>query len=119
MVAYATLFGLAFGSFANAAIDRIPRGISLVGRSHCDGCDRALRAWELIPVVSFAILRGICGSCSGAIGIRTLIVEVACALSCAAAFAAFSVPVAFAVSGAVIGVLISGGVVMEKRGLKA
>ena len=119
IVAYAALFGLAFGSFVNAAIDRIPRGLSLTGRSHCDGCSRALRAWELIPILSYAMLRGRCGSCSNAIGLRTPLIEISCAVWCAAAFAALSTPAAVAVSVAFVAVVLTVGVAIEKRGLKS
>ena len=119
IVAYAALFGLAFGSFVNAAIDRIPRGISLIGRSHCDGCSRALRAWELIPVLSYAMLRGRCGTCDGTIGLRTPLVEVACALSSAAAFATLPAVAAMGASVAFVATILTIGVAIEKRGLKS
>src|SRR3990172_4893202 len=86
-VAYAALFGLAFGSFINAAIDRLPRRRSLNGRSACDGCGRVLRAWELVPVLSYVALRGRCGSCRASIGVRTPVVEGGTGVAFAMAFA--------------------------------
>ncbi len=117
IVAYAAVFGLAFGSFVNAAIDRIPRGVSLFGRSHCDGCSRALHAWELLPVLSYALLRGRCGSCDSAIGPRTPLVEIISALTCAAAFAVLPTLIAGGVSVAFVAVILATGVAFERRDL--
>lgn len=47
------LLGLIVGSFLNVVIDRVPRGESLLGRSHCDSCGKKLKWVHLIPVVSF------------------------------------------------------------------
>ncbi len=118
-VAYAALFGLAFGSFVNAAIERIPRGESLMGRSHCDGCSRVLHAWELIPVLSYAALRGRCASCSRSIGMRTPVVELGCALMFAAAFSLLPVLAAAAASAASVAIAVAAGVTLEKRSLRS
>lgn len=112
---YAALFGLAFGSFVNAAIERIPRRESLNGRSHCDGCSRSLRAWELIPVLSYAVLRGRCSSCDAAIGLRTPLVESLCAAAFVAAFWSLDAPAAIAASGTFVAVAVVLGVALEKR----
>jgi leader peptidase (prepilin peptidase)/N-methyltransferase len=118
-LAFAALFGLAFGSFVNAAIERIPRGESLNGRSHCDGCRRPLRAWEMIPVLSYLLLRGQCRSCGDAIGVRTALVEVLCAAVFYAAFWALAAPAAVAASGGFVAIVIAVGVMLEKRGLRS
>ena len=112
---YAALFGLAFGSFVNAAIERIPRRESLTGRSHCDGCSRPLRAWELIPVLSYAVLRGHCASCGAAIGLRTPLVESLCAAAFVAAFWSMDARAAIAACGAFVAVAVALGVALEKR----
>lgn len=58
------LFGLAIGSFLNVLIDRLPRGENvLTGRSRCDHCKRALRWFELVPLLSFILQRGRCRRC--------------------------------------------------------
>src|SRR3990167_9588500 len=72
--------GLAFGSFANVLIDRVPAGRSIRGRSACDRCRRSLRWWELVPVVSAILLRHRCATCSGAIAVRNTLVEIAAAV---------------------------------------
>lgn len=79
--ALAVLAGLAIGSFLNVVVDRLPRGESLLRPgSHCAACGRRLAAWELVPLLSFAWLRGRCRSCGAAIGWRTPLVEAASAL---------------------------------------
>jgi prepilin signal peptidase PulO-like enzyme (type II secretory pathway) len=116
---YAAMFGLAFGSFVNAAIERIPRSESLNGRSHCDGCKRDLRAWELIPVLSYLLLRGRCSSCSAAIGLRTPVVEIGCAAAFVASFAALPLPAAVALSAGFVGLVVAVGVALVKRGMQS
>lgn len=64
--ALAVLFfvmGLVMGSFGNVLIYRVPERRSVGGRSHCPGCGKTLRVWELIPVLSFLFLRGKCARC--------------------------------------------------------
>ncbi|MFC1944183.1 prepilin peptidase [Chloroflexota bacterium] len=64
------------GSFLNVCIDRLPRDQSLLGPpSHCPACGKRLGVFDLIPVVSYLLLRGRCRGCGAAIGRRTLIVE--------------------------------------------
>ncbi len=111
---YAALFGLAFGSFVNAAIERLPRRESLNGRSHCDGCSRPLRAWELIPVLSYAVLRGRCASCGASIGLRAPLVESMCAAAFVAAFWSLDAPAATAACGGFVAVAVGLGVALER-----
>lgn len=72
--------GLVAGSFANACIYRLPRGISLAEprRSFCPACGTPLKWWWNVPVVSFVALRGRCGACGQRIGWRYPVVEVIC-----------------------------------------
>lgn len=62
------LLGVVFGSFTATVAIRWPAGRSVMaGRSSCDGCGRTLTASELVPLVSFALLRGKCRTCSAPI----------------------------------------------------
>lgn len=62
------ILGLVFGSFIATLALRWPQGRSaLQGRSACDNCDKALRAHELVPLVSYALQRGRCRGCGGRI----------------------------------------------------
>lgn len=71
--------GLIAGSFLNAAIYRLPLGISLAHPgSHCPGCGHRLRFWENLPVISYTAQRGRCRHCKVRIGLRYLAVEILC-----------------------------------------
>lgn len=65
----AAVLGAIVGSFLGAALVRLPAGRSVVaGRSACDHCGTALAVQDLVPLLSFALLRGRCRTCGGAIG---------------------------------------------------
>jgi leader peptidase (prepilin peptidase)/N-methyltransferase len=73
---FATLFGLAWGSFLNVVIHRVPRGQSLVRpASHCPGCGAPIRGYDNIPLVSYLLLRGRSRCCKTRISPRYLAVE--------------------------------------------
>ncbi len=69
------LFGLIIGSFLNVVIYRLHTGKSLQGHSHCLSCGTTLRAYELVPLVSYLLLRGRCRSCGCYIPVRYFVVE--------------------------------------------
>jgi leader peptidase (prepilin peptidase)/N-methyltransferase len=78
---FAALFGLAFGSFLNVCLSRWPHGESIVyPHSHCRTCDRPLKWWENIPVLSWLALRGRCRTCRALIGLRYMLVEASIAI---------------------------------------
>lgn len=58
------LFGLVFGSFYNVVGLRVPKGESIVSPpSHCTVCERRLTPIDLIPVLSYLVLKGRCRKC--------------------------------------------------------
>jgi len=74
------VIGIAFGSFFNVLIDRIPNGESIVrGRSHCDHCRQTLAWYELVPVLSWGIQSGRCRRCRRRISVQYPLVEAAAA----------------------------------------
>ena len=79
MIAAAVLLfglGLVVGSFLNVCIYRLPREESIAWpASHCTTCNRTLRWYENVPVVSWALLRGRCRTCGSRISTRYPIVE--------------------------------------------
>ncbi len=71
------LLGLSVGSFLNVLIDRLPRDESVLkGRSYCESCRKILKWYDLIPVISFIILKGRCRYCRSPISVYYPIVEV-------------------------------------------
>ena len=70
------LLGLAISSFLNVCIDRLPERASIVSPpSHCPACGRRLAPFDLIPLVSYLLLRGRCRNCGAPIPRRVLLVE--------------------------------------------
>ncbi len=56
------------GSFLGVVIRRLPLGLPItLARSACEGCGRALPARDLMPLLSFAALRGRCRFCRAGI----------------------------------------------------
>lgn len=90
LVAVAALYGLVIGSFLNAVVYRVPRKESLNTRSHCPRCNRMIRAWDNIPVLSWLLLRGKCRDCGLPIHWRYPAVELAGAASFAGVVAYFA-----------------------------
>lgn len=70
------VLGLCIGSFLNVAIDRLPWGRSLSGRSHCDYCKKTLSIIDLIPFVSFFLQKGKCRYCKKPISFYYPLVEI-------------------------------------------
>lgn len=69
------LLGLSIGSFLNVLIDRLPKGRTIWGRSQCDYCNKKLRWYELIPIVSYIIQKGRCRRCHKRLSIQYPLVE--------------------------------------------
>jgi len=98
------VLGLAIGSFLNVVIYRLPvmlerqwraqceelvdegavRALPLAGapafnlvtpRSQCPSCHAPIAAWQNIPLLSWAILRGRCGNCRAQISLRYPLIE--------------------------------------------
>ena len=70
------LFGLAFGSFLNVCIYRLPRGLSVVApRSACPKCKQPIAFYDNLPVLSWLILGGRCRHCKTKITPRYLLIE--------------------------------------------
>ncbi len=96
----AAWMSLAVGSFLNVVIYRLPVMLErqwqsqarevlqqqpaaespaafnlMVPRSRCPHCGHQISAWQNIPIISWLILKGRCGSCSARISVRYPIVE--------------------------------------------
>jgi len=75
------LIGLAFGSFANVIIYRLPLNKSIIKPpSACVSCNRQLTIIDLIPVLSWLVLRARCRTCKAKISVRYPLVELICGL---------------------------------------
>ena len=75
-------FGLAWGSFLNVVIYRLPLRMSLFKpSSSCPHCNEKIKFYDNIPVLSFLLLRGKCRHCKGKISLRYPLVELLTAVS--------------------------------------
>ena len=90
------LLGLITGSFLNAVIHRLPRGISLLNpsRSFCPRCGKTIPWHENLPVASWILLRGRCSGCALPIAIRYPLVELLTAGLYLLAWGRFGLPLA-------------------------
>lgn len=78
LLVVAFIGGAVVGSFLNMLIWRLPRGESIIfPPSHCPKCNARLHALDLIPILSYIMLRGRCRYCGERIEPRYLIVELA------------------------------------------
>jgi leader peptidase (prepilin peptidase)/N-methyltransferase len=103
LIGGAALLGLVIGSFLNVVIHRLPLmmerdwqleaaqlrnepepdlpAISLMKpASRCPHGQHRIRAWENVPLVSYAVLRGRCSACKAPISIRYPLIEAATAV---------------------------------------
>jgi leader peptidase (prepilin peptidase)/N-methyltransferase len=70
------VFGLIIGSFLNVCIYRIPRNMSIImPSSRCPACNKPIKAWDNIPVISYILLGGKCGYCKKKISLKYPLVE--------------------------------------------
>ncbi|MCX5749502.1 MAG: prepilin peptidase [Candidatus Saganbacteria bacterium] len=70
------VLGLVTGSFINVCVYRLPRCLSIVyPPSNCPACGHRLAFFDLIPALSFLLLRGKCRYCKNRISARYLVVE--------------------------------------------
>jgi leader peptidase (prepilin peptidase) / N-methyltransferase len=76
MIVFAVVAGLVIGSFLTVVVDRVPRGESVVAPpSRCGSCGLRLGPLDLVPVLSWAALRGRCRQCGAKIGIEPIVLE--------------------------------------------
>ena len=94
------LLGLVVGSFLNVVIHRLPKMMErdwlqqaremlhpdqshveqpvynlVLPHSHCPHCQTEIKPWQNLPLISYALLRGRCGSCRERISARYPLVE--------------------------------------------
>ncbi len=88
LIVFAVVAGLLVGSFLTVVVERVPDGGSVMAPpSRCDSCDLRLGPLDLVPVVSWLVLRGKCRRCGASIGVGVIVIE----LGTAALFALFAV----------------------------
>ena len=101
------IFGLAIGSFLNVLIYRLPRDKKFVfGRSFCPACQKPIRFYDNIPVLSFLILGGKCRDCKARISIRYPLVEILNGLAYLFFYSEYGLDLDFVIYGLLASALI-------------
>lgn len=87
---YVTVMGFVIGSFLNVCIYRIPLHLNIAkGRSFCPSCHTTLKAYDMVPIFSYLILRGKCRKCKAPISVQYPLVEALTGILFLAAFLAY------------------------------
>ena len=79
----AFFFGGALASFLGVVIERVPKGESINGRSHC-ACGRQLKWYENVPVIGWLAIGGKTKCCNTKLPVWYLIFEIGLGLITAA-----------------------------------
>jgi len=103
------VFGACAGSFLNVVISRLPQKGAFLSkaRSHCPKCGAVIRSYDLIPVLSFILLKGRCRDCRRLISPRIPLVELAGALSAVVCFIYFGLTIRLILAFGVIMILLA------------
>lgn len=102
------LFGACIGSFLNVVIYRLPNGNFLSeARSYCPDCKERLKWYDLLPIVSYAMLRGRCRYCKKRISLRYPLVETAGALLAVLCYMRFGFTIGTVLSFGVSAILLA------------
>lgn len=114
---FSFLFGITIGSFLNVCIYRIPAGLSVAeGRSFCPCCKKQLKSLDMIPIVSFLLLRGKCRFCKHPISVQYPLVELASGLLFLLAFFVFGPQVKTVFVSLFFVLLLTIGIIDQKTG---
>ena len=109
------VFGLAFGSFLNVCIYRLPRQQSLLRPpSTCPSCGQRIAWHDNVPVLGWLLLGGKCRRCRAPISKQYPLIELIVALLWGAAVWYYGLTW-HALAGAVFGTLLLGIAVTDAR----
>ena len=88
----AFIFGSIWGSFSNVCIYRIPKNMGIIkDRSICPNCQKMIKWYYNIPLLSFIILKAQCRNCSSDISWNYFVVELIAAISFVVIFYFFGI----------------------------
>lgn len=77
MYLFLFILGSIFGSFITLVVDRrISEESIVLPRSHCEFCGHSLGVFELIPIISFILLKGRCRCCGKRLSFTYPLVEI-------------------------------------------
>jgi leader peptidase (prepilin peptidase)/N-methyltransferase len=112
------IFGLACGSFFNVVIFRLPKKQSIIRpASYCPFCEKPIRFYDNIPLLSYMVLGGQCRNCKQHIPLRYPFIEVTTALSLVALYLTYGLSESFFLYGVLTLFLIPIGAIDFDTGL--
>ena len=112
LVGFAAVLGACLGSFVNCLAWRKAHGESvLAGRSRCPSCGHVLGQLDLVPVVSWIVLRGRCRHCGTRVSVRYVLVEVLLAAVFVALLVVYGASPAWLAYAALVCVLLAAALV--------
>lgn len=101
------IFGIVFGSFFNVVGLRVPKKQSIAyPPSHCPNCERQLTAIDLLPVLSYVLLRGKCRTCQAKVSPIYPLMELLTGILFALAYVHFGLTAEFFVALLFISMLV-------------
>ena len=106
------IIGVCIGSFLNVVISRLPvKGAFLSNkRSCCPVCNEPIKPYDLIPIISWIILKGRCRNCNAGISIRYPLIELTVAFLAVASYWRFgftlATPVVFGVTTVLLAITV-------------
>jgi len=101
------VLGAVLGSFTQVFVYRFNTGASINTPSHCLACGRRIRWYELVPVLSYTLLRGRCRTCKARIPAQDFLVETGFGLLVASLLWVTTSWLQFGLLVAVLGVLLA------------
>lgn len=118
-VCFIVLVGLTIASFVGSLSYRIPRKISIITPpSYCTSCKRKIKVYDLIPALSYLVLRGKCRYCRTKIPVKYFIVELGIPLIYVALYGYYGPVYSFFIYCYLMTVLIYLSLVdIERRGI--
>ena len=75
LLTYSFIFGAIVGSFLNVCIYRIPKEMTLLGRSYCPQCKTLIPLYRNIPILSFLLQKGQSACCKKPISFQYPVIE--------------------------------------------
>lgn len=101
------ILGAIIGSFLNVCICRIPKNESIVfPASHCPKCNKPIKWYDNIPIISYLLLHARCRNCKQHISLEYLLVESLNALIYTALYLNFGFSPLFFIWAFVMSILI-------------
>ena len=101
------ILGSVMASFLSVVGIRLPREENFVkGRSHCESCNKVLKWYELIPIISYIIQFGKCRNCGKKIGFRYFLYELVTGILFSLSYIIFGFSIDLIISLVIISMLV-------------